>query len=175
MSEGETAGNDNRGGRAGDSARTVGTDVDHDPRRALLDRAAQVVETHKADGKGRCQGCLTEREMAVAYPCGLWRWAVPMLETHGVEVWDDDSAPGGSAPGGSAPGGSAPGGSAADGDEDGTVRVFDGMVRGYFRILTEHADDPTLACCRICLRTCCQSYRRARSELVRLGVLTEET
>jgi hypothetical protein len=58
-----------------------------DTQTSLMDKAASTLLVHVAGHGGLCAGCFDWGRFALV-PCPVARRALPVLETHGVAVWD---------------------------------------------------------------------------------------
>lgn len=56
-------------------------------RATTVDRAVSILLVHVVGVDGHCVGCADRCQFALT-PCPVARWALSVVETHGVAVWD---------------------------------------------------------------------------------------
>ena len=59
----------------------------HDSRVRVLDAAHSILADHVAGVDGFCTGCREQWSRLVPAPCEQSRWALLVVETHGVAQW----------------------------------------------------------------------------------------
>jgi len=63
-----------------------------DERLSVIEAAHSIVEFHVAAVDGFCSGCRRQWSRLALAPCEQNRWAVGVIETHGVAVWHTEAA-----------------------------------------------------------------------------------
>ena len=59
----------------------------NDPRQSILEAAHSMLDFHVAGTDGFCAGCRQQWHRLVPAPCEQSRWAILVVETHGVAQW----------------------------------------------------------------------------------------
>ncbi len=59
----------------------------NDPRQSILEAAHSILAYHVAGTDGFCAGCRQQWHRLVPGPCEQSRWAILVVETHGVAQW----------------------------------------------------------------------------------------